>query len=156
IGLDSLIGGVRVGVQTYSFRDLPRADGGTQLDAVVAAMKACGFTDCELYAPEIEPTQPREALRRWRLETPLDYFSDVRKRFEAVGASIFAYNYSFSRSFTDAEIDRGFEMAKALGAGIITASTTLSVAKRVVPFAEKHRMVVAMHGHSNVKDPDQF
>jgi sugar phosphate isomerase/epimerase len=47
-------------------------------------------------------------------------------------------------------------MAKALGAEIITASTTLPVAKRVVPFAEKHQMVVAMHGHSNVTDPEEF
>jgi sugar phosphate isomerase/epimerase len=25
-----------------------------------------------------------------------------------------------------------------------------------VPFAEKHKMVVAMHGHSDLKDPNQF
>jgi sugar phosphate isomerase/epimerase len=57
---------------------------------------------------------------------------------------------------TDEEIDRGFEMTKALGAEIITASTNLTVAKRVVPFAEKHQMVVAMHGHSNKSDPNEF
>ena len=70
--------------------------------------------------------------------------------------SIYAYNYSFSDSFTDQEIDRGFEMARALGAEIITASTMVSVAKRVVPFAEKHAMVVAMHGHSRTDDPNEF
>mgnify|MGYP006199746931 CR=1 FL=1 len=37
---------------------------------------------------------------------------------------------------TDAEIERGFEIARALGAGFITASSTLSSAKRVAPFAE--------------------
>ena len=47
-------------------------------------------------------------------------------------------------------------MAKALGAEIITASATLEAAKRMVPFAEKHRVVVAMHNHSNVKDPNEF
>ena len=47
-------------------------------------------------------------------------------------------------------------MAKALGAEIITASTTLDVAKRIAPFAEKHKMIVAMHGHSNVNDPNEF
>jgi sugar phosphate isomerase/epimerase len=26
----------------------------------------------------------------------------------------------------------------------------------VVPFAEKHKMIVAMHGHSDTKDPNQF
>ena len=47
-------------------------------------------------------------------------------------------------------------MAKALGVEIITASSTLSAAKRVAPFADKHKMIVAMHGHDNVKDPNQF
>jgi sugar phosphate isomerase/epimerase len=30
------------------------------------------------------------------------------------------------------------------------------VAKRVVPFAETHKMAVAMHNHSNVEDPNEF
>jgi sugar phosphate isomerase/epimerase len=103
-----------------------------------------------------EAKKAREALRAWRLETPLDHFGAIRKKFGAAGLSIFAYNYSFNPSFTDAEIDRGFVMARALGASFITASTTVAVAKRVVPFAEKHRMVVAMHGHSKVDDPNEF
>ena len=47
-------------------------------------------------------------------------------------------------------------MARALGVKIITASSTLSAAKRVAPFADKHNMIVAMHGHDNVKDANQF
>jgi|ERR1035437_375322 sugar phosphate isomerase/epimerase len=30
------------------------------------------------------------------------------------------------------------------------------MAKRLVPFAEKHKMVVALHGHANVTDPNEF
>ena len=52
--------------------------------------------------------------------------------------------------------DRGFDAAKALGAEVITASTTLRLARRLVPFAEKHGMPVAMHNHSNLKDPNEF
>ena len=70
--------------------------------------------------------------------------------------SIYAYNYSPNASFTDGEIDRGFEMAKALGAEIITSSTTIDVARRIVPFAERHKMVVAMHGHSDTSKPGEF
>ena len=166
--LDSTIGGVRLGVQTYSFRDLPRPADGDAVDIVIKAMTDCGLSECELYAPHVEPHRPegrrgspeaqknREDLRKWRLETPLDHFRAVKKKFDAAGISVFAYNYSFSDSFTDEEIDRGFDMARALGAEIITASTTLPVAKRVVPFAEKHRMRVAMHGHSNLTDPNEF
>jgi sugar phosphate isomerase/epimerase len=164
-------GGVRLGVQTYSFRDLPRTPGGDATDAIVQAMTECGLNDCELWAPQIEPAagggrgsrptpeqaqKAREDLRRWRVDTPLEHFQAIRRKFAAAGHTIYGYNYSFNAGMSDAEIDRGFEIARALGAEIITASTTLSVAKRVVPFAEKHRMVVAMHNHSNLKDPDEF
>ncbi len=169
-GFDATVNGVRVGVQTYSFRDLPRTPGGDAVDTVVKAMTECGLTECELFAPQVEPKfdsgrgggsspdaqKAREDLRKWRLETPLDHFRAVKKKFDAAGITVYGYNYSASQSFTDPEIDRGFEMAKALGAEILTMSTTLDVVKRIQPFAEKHRMIVAMHGHSKVDDPNEF
>ena len=163
------VGGVRLGVQTYSFRELPRTPGGDQTASIIDAMKACGLTECELWAPQIEPAaaggrgrtpeqvrEAREALRAWRVSTPLSHFSGIKDAFGKIGASIYAYNYSFNADFTDDEINRGFEIARALGAQIITASTTLTVAKRVVPFAEKHKVAVAMHNHSNTKNADEF
>jgi sugar phosphate isomerase/epimerase len=151
------VSGVRLGVQTYSFRDIPRTADGDAIAPVIAAMRACGFDECELYAPQGEPAgKSRDDLRAWRLNTPLDHFRSIKQQFDAAGIAIYAYNYTANASFTDEEIDRGFLMAKALGAAIITSSTTLAVAKRIVPFAERHRMVVAMHGHSNVADPNQF
>jgi len=173
-GIDSRVAGVRLGAQTYSFRDLPRTPGGDAIEPIIRAMADCGIGECELWAPQVEPVFPsgargapgappspealkaREDIRRWRLETPLDHFRGVRKRFDAAGITIYAYNYSPNATFTDAEIERGFEMSKALGAEIITASTTLDVAKRIAPFAEKHQMAVAMHGHSNTSDPNEF
>jgi len=174
--IDSKIAGVQLGSQSYSFRDLP-------FDEALKAMAADGLGDCELFAQHIEggntdkapslgggrrsagPPDPavvaarkaeREELRKWRTTVSLDYFKGIRKKFDAAGINLYGYNYSFNDSFTDEEIDRGFDMAKAHGVKIITASTTLPVAKRVVPFAEKHKMIVAMHGHSNLTDPNQF
>ena len=49
----------------------------------------------------------------------------IRKKFEGAKIAIRAFNYSFNDSFTEPEIDRGFEMARALGAEFITASSTL-------------------------------
>jgi len=153
----SMINGVRVGAQTYSFRELSRPSGGDMVDVLIKAMTDCGLSECELWSPQIEPAKvPREEVRRWRVETPLDHFGAIRKKFNAANISIRAFNYSFNDSFSDAEINRGFEMARALGAEFITASSTLSASKRVVPFAEKHKMVVAMHNHSNLKDPNEF
>ena len=164
------VAGVRLGVQTYSFRELPRTPGSDLVDPIIAAMKECGLTECELWAPQIEPPQPlgrgrptpeqaqqtRQALRAWRIETPLDHFRAIRKKFESAGITLYAFNYSPNAGFSDEEIDRGFDMAKALGAEIITASATLEAAQRMAPFAAKHRMVVAMHNHSNTKDPNEF
>jgi len=155
-GIDSRIDGVRIGVQTYSFRALPRPEGGDQVDAMIDAMVQCGLGECEVWAPMVEPRLSRDELRKWRLETPIEHFRDVKKKFDAAGISIYAWNYSPNASFTDAEIDRGFEMAKALGAEIITSSTTIEVAKRIAPFAETHRMDVAMHGHSDVSKAGEF
>lgn len=164
------VAGVRLGVQTYSFRDLMRPPGGDMVDPIIAAMTECGLTECELWAPQIEPAstsgrgrvtpdqaqQARGAVKAWRLETPLDHFRAIRKKFESAGMTIYAFNYSPNNSFSDAEIDRGFEMGKALGAEIITASATLEAARRMVPFAAKHQMPVAVHNHSNVTDPNEF
>lgn len=169
---ESIVGGVRLGVQTYSFRDMPRPEGGDMVDVIIGAMTECGLAECELFAPHVEPRsafgrgrpapdspealKARADVRAFRLGTPLDHFRAIRRKFEAAGISVFAYNYSFNGSFTDEEIDRGFEIARALGAEVITASTTLPVAARVVPFAEKHKVVVAMHGHSRLDDPNEF
>ncbi|HYK62553.1 MAG TPA: TIM barrel protein [Bryobacteraceae bacterium] len=163
--IDSKIAGVQIGTQSYSFRDLP-------LDRAIAAIAEVGLGECELYPPaHVEPRSgppapgqsqadarkaAREAVRNWRLTVALEEFQQVRKKFNDAGIQIYAYNYSFTDDFTDEEIDRGFQMTRALGANIITASSTLSCAKRVVSFAEKYKMTVAYHGHSDTRDPNQF
>jgi sugar phosphate isomerase/epimerase len=98
----------------------------------------------------------REDVREWRNTVPLSYFADVKKKFDDAGVTLVAYNYSFRDDFSDEEIDRGFQFAKALGVDIITASTTIPVAQKVAPFADKHKMMVAMHGHAQIDDPIQF
>jgi len=147
--INSTIGGVLLGAQSYSFREKP-------LDGVIQAMAEVGLGECELFAPHVEPRLSRDDLRKWRLTVPLDEIKAVRTKFDNAGIRLYAYNLSFNDSFTDEEIDRGFDMAKALGVGVITASATVSSAKRVAPFADKHNMIVAFHGHSDVKDPNQF
>jgi sugar phosphate isomerase/epimerase len=181
--INSSFNGVRIGVQSYSFRNLP-------LDDAIKAMAGIGIGECELFSGHVEPRigpppgarppqsptgagsgemtpEMREAMReaarkrqeetrKWRLSVPLDHFKDVRKKFDAAGIKLQAYNLSFNDNFTDDEIDRGFQMAEALGVTLVTASSTLSAAKRVAPFAEKYKITVAMHGHSNLTDPNQF
>ena len=113
------VGGVTLGAQTYSFRQLDRPAGGDMTDVLVKAFTECGLRDCELWSPMLEPaaTPPakvaREDLRKWRLETPLDHFTAIRKKFNSANIAIRAYNYSFNDSFTEPEIDRVAELEGA-------------------------------------------
>jgi sugar phosphate isomerase/epimerase len=142
-------GGVLFGVQSYSFRD-------RSLDEAIDAMVQVGLKTCELWQGHVEPkSASREDKRKFRLETPLSTWKDVGAKFKKAGISLCAYNYSFKDDFTDEEIARGFEMAKALGAPAITASANQSVVARVAPLAKKHKIKVAMHNHSK-KDPNEF
>lgn len=165
--IDSVVNGVRLGTITYSFRELPRTPGAADaVDVMIDALTECGIGEIELFAPHIEPAiaggrggeaqRAREELRRWRLSTPAGHFESVRQRFDDAGITLFAYTVNFRNDFTDEELDKAFEQAKALGVGVIAASTQLSVAQRLVPFVEKHKIYVAVHGHSNVQDPNEF
>ena len=150
----SLIAGVRVGAQSYSFRD-------RSLDATIEAMASIGLSYCELWSNHVETRQvmgipqglrgpeTREATRKWRLEVPLDYFREVRKKFDAAGITLTAYNLSFQNDFTDEEIARGFEMARALGVDVITASSKVSTAPKVDPHAKRTGITVAFHNHAS-------
>jgi sugar phosphate isomerase/epimerase len=141
--------GVIIGVQSYSFRDRP-------LDAAIDGMKTDGLTSCELWQDHVEPKGvSRDELRKWRLTTPMSTFTDVRQKFERAGITLVAYNLSFRDDFTDEEIARGFEMTKALGAPVITASANQTVIPRVAPYAEKAKMKVGVHNHSNI-GPNEF
>jgi sugar phosphate isomerase/epimerase len=170
--INSVVNGVRLGAITYSFRELPRTPGaGDAVDVMIKACTECGIGEIELFSPQLEPAPPntgsgkpdpaveraaRQALRQWRLETSEEPFKAARKKFENAGISIFAYTVNFKDDYTDDEIDKSFEQAKGLGVNVIASSTQLSFAKRLVPFAEKYKINVAMHGHSNVKDPNEF
>src|SRR5690349_14814116 len=148
--IDSTIAGVMIGAQSYSFREKP-------LDGVIQAMVDIGLGECELFSPHVEPKGlSREDLRKWRLTVPLEEMRAIRKKFDNAGINLYALNLSFNDSFSEEEIDRRFEHAKALGVGVLTASSTLTAAKRIAPFAEKHNLVVAFHGHSDTRDPHQF
>ncbi len=156
---------VRIGVQSYSFRTL-------SLEDALKAMKDIGLAECELWSGHLEPKPTmvpdpnggrprppegwRDELRSWRLTAPVVRFRDVRNEFQAAGVALQAYNISFNESFSDLEIEKGFEQAQTLGVKLITASSTLKTVPRLVPFAEKFKIKVAMHNHSNVKDPNEF
>jgi sugar phosphate isomerase/epimerase len=98
----------------------------------------------------------RETLHKWRTTTPEAHFADVRKKFNDAGITIYAYTVNYNDQYADDELDASFNHAKWLGASTIATSTTITMAQRIAPFAEKHKMTVAFHGHANLTDPNQF
>ncbi len=156
--MTSKFSGVTIGAQSYSFRDRP-------LDEAIAAMKQIRIGSCELWSGHTEPLRElrrdRAKLRAFRLETPLSHYEEIGESFHAAGIELNSFNYSFRDDFTDDEIARGFEMAKAMGAKALTASGTVSVAGRVNSHAQRYGMRVGMHNHSRIREneyatPDDF
>lgn len=146
----SRIQGVRIGVQSYSFRDRP-------LEDAILGMREVGLTYCELWQGHVEPTgihnrMRRDELRMWRKTVSIDHFHEVRTKFRKAGIELVAYNYSFRDDFDDDEIERGFEFAKALGVKCITASSNVSTARRIDKYAKRARIRVGMHNHSRILD----
>lgn len=181
--INSTVAGVKIGAQSYCFRTMPLEEalkgfvecgiGECELFAQHAE-RAAGApggrppgpppgggappaSGAASGGPGRGPNpQAREDMRKWRLSVSMDEFRKIHKQFEDAGVNIHGFNLSFREDFSDEEIDRGFDMAKAIGAKFLTASSTIAAAKRVAPFAEKHKMIVAMHGHSNIKNPNEF
>jgi sugar phosphate isomerase/epimerase len=159
---DSRVHGVQLGAITYSYRAIPNAE------AILKAMADEGLSEVELMSNHAEalagaPAPARGGgpgrggeIRAWRQSVSMDKFHGVRKKFNAAGIDVRLLTYNMNvNSTTDDEIEYGFRMAKALGVKAITTSTQVSMAKRVAPFAERHKMIVGFHGHDQVDRPDE-
>ena len=149
---DSKIKGVIVGAQTYSFRD-------RSLDDAIKALSDIGISYVELWQGHIEPKRdtPPEEMKKWRTSPEtLTQLRDVKKKFGQAGIRVYALNYSFRANHTDEEVLHGMEMAKTLGTKYITASSTVDQAKRLNDLARRAGVYVAMHNHSNLKDPNEY
>lgn len=146
---------VILGLQSYSLRDRPLAQ-------AVEAMVKLGVRYCELGNNHMEPAGvSRDELRRWRLSVPLSEFTAVRKVFDEAGILITGYSYPFRSDYTEDEVRRGFEMARALGVGVITSSANVSMTPRMDRYAVEFGVRVGLHNHSNrtrdeVAAPEDF
>jgi sugar phosphate isomerase/epimerase len=146
--INSVIRGVQIGAQSYSFRDLSQ-------DGIIKAFQTVGLGECELSSGVEPPNVKGPEVDKWLAAAPLDYFKGVRKKFNDAGVLIYAYTYGFRKGFTDEEIERGFQIAQAMGVKNITSSANVSVAPRVDRYAQKYKIMVGFHGHDST-NPDEF
>jgi len=177
--ITSKINGVRIGAITYSFRSMPaetiipayvkiglgemelmsnHAEALAGIPSMPGGRGGGGGRRGEPGTPE--QTAAREAaqkaVREWRAAASEATFKPVRKQIEDAGIALKAlcYNMNVQRT-TDADIEYGFMMAKWLGVDAITTSTQVSMAKRMAPFSDKHKIPVGFHGHADINNPDE-
>jgi sugar phosphate isomerase/epimerase len=155
--IESRVRGVQIGAITYSFRALPDAQ------SIVKAMVSMGLGETELMSNHAEAlagapagAANADALRTWRQHTTADTWAAVRRTFDNAGIELRSLCYNMNvKTFSDADIEYGLVMAKQLGVKVMSTSTQVSMSKRVAPFAEKHQITVAYHGHANTQQPDE-
>ncbi len=168
--IDSVLHGIQFGLQSYSFNGTPP---GSVLDVVMQCMVEAQLGEVDIWSPLIEPpefsekarsasvpaderAQARAAIAKWRATAPLDYFRAIRAKFEDKGIEVTAF--STSTGTTDEELNRTMEITKALGAKVATVGVPLSAARRLVPIADRHGIMIGIQGRPsmNSTNPDQI
>ena len=111
--------------------------------------------------PQLTPEQiaerdaARAKLAEWRKGTSATTWKAVTRKFNDAGIDVALLCYNMQDSMQDEDIEYGFQMAEGLGVKGITTSTTLTMAKRIAPVADRHKLLVGYHGHDATNDPNQ-
>jgi len=152
-----------LGVQSYSLRDKPREE-------AIQIMKELGIKSCELWQGHIEPREfqwarnitaeqlkERQAsLVKWKQQLDMKEVSAMYKQFKNAGIKIQAYSANMNDATSDHDVELNFKIAKALETDTLTTSATITSMKRIDGYAQKHKIKVGMHNHSNVDRPNDF
>lgn len=152
-----------LGVQTYSLRDRSREE-------AIKMMKELGISSCEIWQGHIEPREfqsvrnlspeehqaRQESLIKWRKQVNIKNIEAMRREFLNAGIRIQAYAHNMNDATSDHDIELAFKIAKALKTDTLTTSATITSMKRIDGFAQKYKIKVGMHNHSNVDRPNDF
>src|SRR5262249_49915883 len=90
-----------------------------------------------------QPAQPTDEQRQAQLAK----CAEVRKMYNDAGVNIHLHKNPFGQS--DGAIDFNCEGARALGCTAIPLERSEPMARRLAPFAERHKIWVAFHNHTN-------
>ena len=148
--LNSVVRGVQIGAQSYSFRD-------RSLDACITAMREVGLSECELSELHIETAESHasNADPAW-LHLPTSSYQALRHKFDSAGVKLYAFAGNVHANFTDEMIERVFRVTETLGLRRLTTSTKVSMVPRIDRYAQKYKIVVGYHNHDRSSDPDEF
>lgn len=159
---NSVFGGVRIGCITYSFRSLPGS-----AEDLLKYLTACGISTIELMgdpAEQFAGAPPRRrgregtaALWQWRLSVPMERYHALRRLYNDAGVGIHIVKFGDigNPGMSDEQIEYYFNVAKALGASGITRELSEAAAKRLGPIADRHRIWIGFHNHTQLR-PDTY
>ena len=151
---NSKVKGVQIGTITYSYRSMTDQSLQATLDYIVKS----GISSTELMGGPVEnfagipQTKDEAVLRQWRKEVSMAKFKEVKKLFKSRGVAIHILKLG-NPKWSDEEIDYAFNAAKAVGAKGISMEISEETAKRMAPFADKHKMYVILHNHGQPGQP---
>lgn len=173
--------GVEVGAITYSFRSMPgsiddlinycRSCGITAIELMGDPAEAWCGSPAGLPEP-MKPLAPgqrpqftpemraqfeerNKKAKAWRETVSMEKFKELKKHLASSGISVYAYKPDALReTSSDAEIEYAMNAAKALGAKSVTVElpTKAEQSKRLGAFAEKHKVYVGYHAHTQATD----
>jgi len=179
---NSKFGGVQIGAITYSFRSMPGSIdqlidyctrcGISAIELMGDPAEAWAGSPAGLMPPMLPPPpgagQPRFTpemrkafeeramkARPWRETVGMEKFSELKKKFDKAGISIYAYKPdALSEKSTDGEINYAMRAAKALGATSVTVELPRDPAhsKRLGDLAATHKVYVGYHAHTQATD----
>ncbi|MEQ1883758.1 MAG: sugar phosphate isomerase/epimerase [Bryobacteraceae bacterium] len=172
---NSKFGGVQVGTITYSFKNDVKKP-----DELIQNMVKIGLSSVELmsddgerlagaaaipnfgFGVKLTPEQQaavdegRRQRKEWRRKATPATFENVGKMFADAGIHLDLLCYNMGASIDQEEIDHAFRMARALKVRAISSTSTVAVARRVAPVADKYKIVWGGHNHAAVDDPNEF
>lgn len=95
-------------------------------------------------------------VKKWRLSRTDDQMAAVRKKFEDAGIAIQIMKVDWMGNADDETAGYCFQLAKMVGARAISCEIPLSRTKWLGAIAEKHKMMVGYHGHTDITNPEAF
>lgn len=80
----------------------------------------------------------------------------MRDRFDKAGIELSAYAMPINATFTDAEMERAFQIAKALRVPAINTQANIPLATRLASLAEKYGILIGLHPAGNSANPESI
>jgi sugar phosphate isomerase/epimerase len=173
--VNSNFNGVQIGTITYSFKQDLRNP-----DEIIPDLVSLGIGSVELMSDDAErmadappipnfgfgvklTTEQQAAVnegkrqrKAWRAKATPATFQRVRQMFDQAGIRLQILCYNMPADIEDDEIEHAFRMARAFDVAAISPTSTVKVARRVAPVADKRQIIWGGHNHAEVNNPNEF